>query len=148
MGLLDVLSSAKDKFAPSALSPKKRFGKAVVDVCALMVMADGEAEEAEIEKAYEFLSDIEAIRSCISPEEVSEMFRASISALARAYKKSSIEFKFRTSAVVLEISSSVTSEGYRNNLIFIAKNMAEASSSDGADEKNMIIKLEKALKVS
>lgn len=148
--LSGVLSDAKalaQKYTPESLSPEKRFGKACVTVCALVTMADGDAEESEIDMAAEFLGGIDEIKDYIGIGEANEIFGMQIVALQSGFSKGKGMFAMEVNKLIGEIKSGVTDAQWQMAVIAVAEAMASSNSRGtvGDDEQVMLNKLTTAI---
>jgi len=154
MSFFEQLSSlalqAKDlalKYSPSALTPEKRFAKACISACALLTMADGEAEATEVEMASEFIMGVPEIKKYFDMAEAHEIFALQLTALETASKKGNVMFLMETNKIIAEIHSSVDDESYVGTILAVAETMATSNSRGvaGKDELAVINTLKAAL---
>lgn len=154
MGFLDALSGVlgdakalAQKYTPEGLSPEKRFAKACVTVCALITMADGDAEESEIDMAAEFLGGIEEINDYIGIGEANEIFGMQIVALQAAFAKGKGMFAMEINKLIGEIKSGVTMAQWQMAVVAVAESMATSNSRGlvGEDEQAMLNKISTAI---
>ena len=61
------LAEQAKRFAPAALSPEKRFARGMITVSALMTMADGSAEDSEVEKSSQISAGHRSIQQYLTP---------------------------------------------------------------------------------
>lgn len=135
------------KYAPAALSPEKRFAFGVVTACALITMADGDAEESEINEASDFLMNIEQINSYIGLEEANEIFAMQISELQKAHDQGSGMFAMAVNKMIGSIKSGVTDPEWTMSVMAVAEVMATKNSNGkaGPDEIAMLHKMRTAI---
>ena len=145
-----AMSSAKDmvaKYGPSVLSPEKRFGKACVTACALVTMADGEAEDSELDMAADFMAGIPEIAEYLGAEEANEIFAMQISALQENFVKNKAMFTMEVNRMLAEMKSSIDNAEWKGSVNAIAEAMGSANSNNaaGQDEAAMIAKIATAM---
>lgn len=154
MSFLDNLkskaSSAVKKYSPDMLSPDRRYAKGIIVVCALLTMADGEAEDSEIEASYQFINGIDIITQHLSAEESSEIFRSTLELLDTAHKLTSAHVRIQENALISGIVEGISDPEFRQNVALIAETMARSNSRDqqGPEESALIELLKIKLGVS
>lgn len=142
----DTVDAAK-RYAPAALTPEKRFAKALINVSSLMTMADGKAEDSEIEAASEVIFNHTSIKQFLTPQEAHEMYSLGIGKLQTSAGKSSTAMKLEVNAIIAEIADSVKEGHRRREVVETAKMIGESNGNGrmGDDEKAMLAKIESAL---
>lgn len=148
--LNQALAQMKDmtaKYAPTALSPEKRYGKGCVTACALVTMADGEAEASELDMAADFIMGIDTINDYLGVEEANEILALQIGALQKAFDKNAAMFTMEVNKMLAEIKSGVESAEWRDSIKALAESMASSNSAGkaGPDEQKMLDKIENAI---
>ena len=143
----DGAAALGKKYAPAALSPEKRFAFGVITACALITMADGDAEEREIDEASDFLSHTEQVNAYVGLEEANEIFAMQISELQRAFGKSKGMFAMAVNKMIGSIKSGVTDPEWTMSVMAVAEVMSTKNSSGkaGTDEIAMLHKLRTAI---
>ena len=145
-----AMNSAKDmvaKYGPAVLSPEKRFGKACVTACALVTMADGEAEDSELDMSADFMAGIPEITEYLGAEEANEIFAMQISALQENYAKNKAMFTMEVNRMLAEMKTGVESAEWKGSVNAIAEAMGSSNGNGtaGDDEVAMIAKISTAM---
>ncbi|MBD8088422.1 hypothetical protein IFT48_00245 [Pseudomonas fluorescens] len=140
-----ITASAK-RFAPASLTPEKRFARALVTSSALITMADGSAEESEIEQASQIISGHNSIKQYLTPAEAHDMYAEIIEELVTAYKNPTSRL-MEVNKRVAEIGDTVKEASWRREIIEFANVMASSNSRGraGADEQAIIDKIKTIL---
>lgn len=144
--LKDTLDSAK-RFAPSALTPEKRFAKALITASSLMTMADGKAETSEIEAASTVIFSHRSIKEFLTPTEAQEMYSLQITKLGEASDKNPMALTLEVNGMVAEVADSVKQSHWRQEILEIAKMVGESNGQGrlGSAEEALLRKLQGAL---
>jgi tellurite resistance protein len=145
--MVSGVSELYSKYAPTALSSEKQFGKGIVTSCALIAIADGEVEDSELDFAAEFIDGIDDIVNYLGAEEAHEILSLQINSLETAYKKGTAMFTLTVNKMISEIKANVTDPGQREVILGIAASMTESNSKGvaGEDETKMLNKLNQAI---
>jgi len=141
-----AMNSAKDmvaKYGPAVLSPEKRFAKACVTACALVTMADGEAEDEELDMAADFMVGVPEISEYLGGEEANEIFAMQISTLQENFAKNKAMFTMEVNRMLAEMKSGIDDHTWKNSVVAIAEAMGTSNSRGaiGNDEAAMIAKI-------
>lgn len=144
--LKNTVDAAK-RYAPSALSPEKRFAKALINVSALMTMADGEADEGEVETTSQLIFAHTSIQQYLSSSEAHGMYSHGIETLQEAAKKGDMGLRLQVNAMVGEIADTVRESRWRAEILETAKMIGESNDQGriGSDEQKMLDKIKNAL---
>ncbi|WP_410951620.1 hypothetical protein [Pseudomonas sp. S1(2024)] len=140
------LAEQAKRFAPAALSPEKRFARGLITISALMTMADGSAEESEVEKSSQIIAGHRSIQQHLTPADAHEMYGVIIGELQKAYTNSTSRL-LEVNKRIAEIADSVKEPHWRRELIEFAGIMATSNSRGvaGDDERALQKKLSEAL---
>lgn len=141
------LADQAKRFSPAALTPEKRFAKALVTASSVMTMADGKAEDTEIESSSAILFNHRSIKQFLSPTEAQEMYSLQISKLQEADSKGKAIMLLEVNGMVAEIADSVKENHWRQEILEIAKMIGESNGSGrlGEAEQGVLNKLRAAL---
>jgi tellurite resistance protein len=120
------IESHAKRFAPAALSPEKRFARAMITVSALLTMADGAAEESEIEQASTIIAGHRSIQQYLTPVEAHDMYALILGELKKAYTDSTTRL-MEVNKRIAEISDTVKEPHWRRELIEFAGIMARSN---------------------
>lgn len=139
-------SKAKDavsKYGPAMLSPEKKYGKAIVTACALITMADGEAEDSELDMASDFIAGIPEVSEYLGGEEANEIFALQITSLQSAFAENKAMFTMEVNRMLAEMKSGVDNTEWISSVNAVAEAMSTSNSNGvaGDDEKAMIAKI-------
>jgi tellurite resistance protein len=151
MGIFDVLKKAADRatdlaklYAPSALSPEKRFAKAIVMGCAMVTMADGQVEESEINTCDTFIRNIPEIKQYLGETQAQELLMHVINELNAQFKMGVAMFDLMVNRYVSEMREGVTNPQWQDTVILTAQTVAGSGTSTGAKEQQIINKIKQA----
>lgn len=138
---------AAKRYAPSALTPEKRFAKAIISASSLLTMADGKAEESEIEAASTIIFSHRSIKQFLTPAEAQEMYAMQIEKLQQANIKGKVPFSLEVNGLVAEIADSVADRQWRAEVLETAKMVGESNGNGrlGDDEQAILKKLQTAM---
>lgn len=141
-----ALAAGAKRFAPASLTPEKRFARALITSSALLTMADGSAEESEIEQASQIISGHNSIKQYLSPTEAHSMYAEVVEELVAAYKNSTSRL-LEVNKRVAEIADTVKEPNWRREIIEFANVMGASNSRGraGADEQAIIDKIKNAI---
>jgi tellurite resistance protein len=142
-GLLAQAQDLAAKWAPTALSPEKKFGKGIVTACTLITMADGEAEESELDAAVDFIVNIPEIGEYLGVEAANEVLAMQIEELQAAHNKGTAMFTMTINKMAAEIRNNVENPEWRSTVLAVAEAMASSNSNGvaGADEQKILDRL-------
>jgi len=142
----NTLTAGVKRFAPASLTPEKRFARALVTSSALLTMADGSAEDSEIEQASQIIAGHNSIKQYLSPTEAHEMYAEVIEELVTAYKNPTSRL-MEVNKRIAEIADTVKEANWRREIIEFANVMGSSNSRGraGADEQVIIDKIKAAL---
>jgi tellurite resistance protein len=114
------------RFAPAALSPEKRFARAMITVSALITMADGNADESEIDQASEIIAGHHSIQQYLSQVEAHEMYGLIVTELQKTYTNPTSRL-METNKRIAEIVDTVKQANWRRELIEFAGIMGRSN---------------------
>lgn len=135
------------RYSPSALTPEKRFAKGLITASSLMTMADGKAENSEIEAASTVLFNHRSIKQFLTPTEAQEMYSLQIAKLGEAGDKNPMALTLEVNGMVAEIADSVKENHWRQEILEIAKMVGESNGQGrlGTAEEAIFRKIQAAL---
>lgn len=134
---------------PTGLSDDKLFAFTKVKILGLITMADGVADEKEIDMATEVIKVDTNILQYIGEDEAKEHYGNVVQALELAADKNPTVLKIETNKVLDEIAkASSLPQKMRNEIIFYAEEMAVADGKVDKDEVALVEKIAKALRVA
>ncbi len=146
-GLAAQAKELVNKYAPANLSPEKLFAKSLVQVNALVTMADGEAEDSEQQAASELIAANSSCMDYLGPEASFEILGLTLGDLEAANGKGKVMFNLEVNKILASIKQNVTDPIKREEIIAYATVMGETNSNGvaGPDEQAMIDKIVAAL---
>ena len=121
------------RFAPASLSPEKRFARAMITVSALITMADGTADDSEVEQASQIIAGHRSIQQYLTPTEAHEMYALVVTELQKAYTNSTTRL-LEVNKRVAEIADTVKEANWRRELIEFGGVMARSNARGVAGE--------------
>lgn len=121
------------RFAPAALSPEKRFARALITTTSLMTMADGSADASELEQSSQIIAGHNSIRQYLTPAEAHEMYALIISELEKAYSNPTARL-LEVNKRIAEIADTVKEAHWRRELIEFAGILARSNARGAAGE--------------
>lgn len=141
-----AITAGAKRFAPTSLTPEKRFARALITSSALITMADGSAESSEIEQASQIIAGHNSIKQYLAPTEAHEMYAEVIEELVTAYKNPTSRL-LEVNKRVAEIADTVKESNWRREIVEFANVMGSSNSRGraGSDEQAIIDKIKTAL---
>jgi tellurite resistance protein len=137
-GFGQKLQDQAKRFAPASLTPEKRFARALITTSALLTMADGSAEDSEIEQASQIIAGHRSIQQYLTPNDAHEMYGLIITELQEAFKNSTARL-LEVNKRVADIADSVKEQNWRRELIEFSNIMAASNSRGQAGEPERAI---------
>lgn len=140
------LAEGAKRFAPAALTPEKRFARALITTSALITMADGSAEESEVEQASQIIAGHSSIKQYLTPTEAHDMYAEVVEELVSAYKNPTARL-LEVNKRVAEIADTVKEANWRREIVEFAGVMGASNSRGqiGQDERAIIEKIKASL---
>ena len=132
------------KLLPTALSPEKKYGYALVAAMALVAAADGTLEEAEVHAAERMIDENDEIRTYLTTDEAHRAFKIYIDELMETVNQEKTRFDVAVDVLMQKIPH-VEKEEWKHNIIFVAKEMAMADGDLHENEEIIIEKIASSL---
>ncbi|MBF0287219.1 MAG: TerB family tellurite resistance protein [SAR324 cluster bacterium] len=132
------------KLFPTALSPEKKYGYALVAAMALVASADGVLDPSETEAAKEIINRTEEINKYLTTEEANKAFKIYIDNLVDAIAREKTRFDIAVNLLLQKIPY-VEKEEWKQNILDISREMAMADGILHEDEEKMIERIASSL---
>lgn len=146
MSIFNKLVENAKRLAPASLSPEKRFARALITGSALVALADGTADDGEINRASQIIAGHKSIKEYLVASEAHEMFSDVVQELQKAYRDP-MNRLLEVNKRVAEIADTVKEPHYRQQVIEFAGVMGASNERGciGSAEQAVIDKLKAAL---